>query len=83
MDLTILEKYFNENERFLNTEENSDVQINVGVKPNIKEIHAHSFILQVHCPFFRNVLTNATKTNGYYIIEKSNISESIFKPILK
>ena len=79
----ICQEILSENERFLNTEENSNVKINIGVKPNVKEIHAHSFILQVHCPFFRNALTNATKTNGYYIFEKPNISELIFRPILK
>jgi len=83
MDSTILEKYFNENERLLNTEDFYDVKIYLGVEPNIKEIHAHASIISAHSPFFGNILSNATKENGYYIIEKANISEKLFDPILK
>ena len=77
------EKYFNENERLLNTENFYDVKIYVGVEPDIKEVHAHASIVSAHCPFFNNALSDATKENGYYIIKKVNISERCFKPILK
>ena len=77
------EKYFNENERLLNTENFYDVKIYVGVEPNIKEVHAHASIISAHCPFFSNELNNTTKENGYYIVKKANISEKIFNPILK
>ena len=83
MNSSILEKYLNRHERLLNTEDYYDVKIYVGVKPNIKEFHAHAYIIRTHCPFFNNALNNATKENGYYIIKKENISEQIFKPILK
>ena len=83
MDLTISERYFNENERLLNTEDFYDVKIYIGTKPNIKEVHAHSSIISSHCSFFQNVLTNAKKENGFYIIEKANLNEQVFKPILK
>ena len=43
----------------------------LGVEPNIKEIHAHASIISAHCPFFSNALSDATKENGYYIIEKA------------
>jgi len=79
----IFEKYFNENERLLNTEDFYDVKIHVGVEPNIKEVHAHASIISAHCQFFSNELSNATKENGYYIVKKANISEKLFKPILK
>ena len=80
---TISEKYFNENERLLNTEDFYDVKICVGVEPNIKEFHAHASIICAHCPFFSIALSNATKENGYYIIQKANIEEKLFKNILK
>ena len=83
MDSTILEKYFNENERLLNTEDFYDVKIYIGAKPNIKEVHAHASIITTHCPFFNNELNNATKENGYYIVKKANIGEKCFNPILK
>ena len=86
MDSKILEKYFNENERLLNTEKFYDVKIYLGAEPNIKEVHAHASIISAHCPFFSNALSDATKENGYcyyYIINKVNISEKYFKPILK
>ena len=82
MDSSILEKYLNKNEGLLNTKDYCDVKIYVGVGPNVKEFHAHAFIC-AYCPFFNNALSNATKENGYYIIKKANISEQIFKPILK
>ena len=79
----IFEKYFNENERLLNTENFYDVKIYVGMESNIKEFHAHASIICAHCPFFSNALNNATKENGYYIVKKANISEKCFNPILK
>ena len=83
MDSTMIERYFSENERLLNTEDLYDVKIYVGMEPNIKEVHAHSSIICAHCPLFRNELTNAKKENGYYIIEKANLNEMAFKTILK
>ena len=83
MNSTILEKYLNENERLLNTEDYYDVKIHVGVEPNAKEFHAHASIICTHCPFFNNALNNTKKENGYYIIEKANISEQVFKPVLR
>ena len=83
MDSTMTGRYFNKNERLLNTEDFYDVKIYIGTKPSIKEVHAHSSIICAHCPFFQNALTNAKKENGFYIIEKSNLNEQAFKPILK
>ena len=83
MNSTILEKYLNENERLLNTEDYYDVKIHIGVETNTKEFHAHASIICTHCPFFNNALNNARKENGYYIIKKANISEQVFKPILR
>ena len=83
MDSTMIARYFNEHERLLNTEDFYDVKIYVGTKPNIKEVHAHSSIISSHCPFFQNALTNSKKENGFYIIEKANLNEQVFKPILK
>ena len=83
MNSAILEKYLNENERLLNTEDYYDVKIHVGAEPNTKEFHAHASIICAHCPFFSNTLSNAKKENGYYIIRKADITEQVFKPILK
>jgi hypothetical protein len=82
MDPTICKRFFNKNESLFNTKDFYDVKIYVGIEPNIKEIHAHSFVC-AHCPSFQNELTNAKKENGFYIIEKANIDEQVFKPILK
>ena len=83
MDSIMLERYFSENERLLNTEDLYDVKIYVGMEPNVKEVHAHSSIICTHCPLFRNELTNAKKENGFYIIKKPSLNETVFKPILK
>ena len=83
MNSTILEKYLNENERLLNTEDFYDVKIYLGVEPNIKEVHAHASILSAHCPYFGNALSDVTKENGYYIVKEANINDKSFKPILK
>jgi len=80
---TLITSHFNNNKKLLDTEENYDVKIQIGVEFDVKELHAHSSILYIQCPFFRNALTNLTKENGYYILQISNISERIFKPILK
>ena len=86
MDSTMtemIERYFSENERLLNTEDLYDVKFYVGMEPNIKEVHAHSSIISSHCPFFQKALTKAKKENGFYIIEKANFNVKIFKPLLK
>ena len=80
---TLTTNHFDNYKRLLDSEKGYDVKIQIGVELNIKELHAHSLILCIQCPFFRNALTNLTKENGYYILQISNISERIFKPILK
>ena len=83
MDKTLITSHFSNNKILLNSEKGYDVKIRIGVEFDVKELHAHSSILCAQCPFFRDALTDLTKENGYYIIRISNISERIFKPILK
>ena len=83
MDETLTTCHFSNNKRLLDTKENYDVKIQIGVEFNIKELHAHSSILYTQCPFFRGALTNLTKEDGYYILQVSNINEQIFETILK
>src|SRR5437763_617540 len=77
------EENFNKLKEILNSETNHDVNIYVDVEPNIKEIHAHSFVLSAHCQFFKNTLLTAKKENGYYIVKMPNIDELSIKTILK
>ncbi len=83
MDETLITSHFSNNRILLDSEKGYDVKIRIGVRFNIKELHAHSSILRAQCPFLKNALANITKENGYYVLQISNISERIFKPILK
>lgn len=83
MDATLLAEFFNNLEKLLDSEENYDVIIHVGVGTNAKEIHAHSSILSTRCSFFKNTLSDATKENGYYVLKKSNFNELVIRTILK
>jgi hypothetical protein len=77
-------KYFEQLRTVMDSEENYDVEIFIGVKPNFTVIHAHSFILSVHGELFKNILSTTRKRkNGKYIIEIPDISAPVFKTILK
>ncbi|RIA97542.1 BTB/POZ domain-containing protein [Glomus cerebriforme] len=65
-------------------EDDYNVIIYAGEEPNIKEIHAHSIILRYRSQYFRAAFSPnwAKKENGTYILEKPNISGTIFQIIL-
>jgi hypothetical protein len=69
----------------LDTGEYSDVIIQVGQEPFIKEFRVHSLILRTRSLYFRYALSNTwAKTKGNYIIfRKPNISPNVFEIILK
>ncbi|GBC19885.2 hypothetical protein RhiirA5_409275 [Rhizophagus irregularis] len=60
-----------------------DVKIKVGKENDIKEFSAHSTILSTRSIHFQNALSNQTKESGCFILEKPNISPSIFNILLK
>ncbi|GES77040.1 hypothetical protein GLOIN_2v1624336 [Rhizophagus clarus] len=69
----------------LDTGEYSDVVIQVGQEPFIREFRVHSLILRTRSLYFRYALSNTwAKTKGNYIIfRKPNISPNVFEIILK
>jgi hypothetical protein len=81
MDETLMISHFENNKRSLESKENCNVTIQIGIEPNIKEINAHLSIICIQCPFLKNALTDLK--NGKYIIQIPNICEEIFLPILK
>ncbi|GBB90409.1 hypothetical protein RclHR1_17360005 [Rhizophagus clarus] len=62
-----------------------DVIIYAGVKPDVKEIHAHSNVLCIRSSYFRSALLNiwAEKKDGKFIFRKPNISPQSFNIILR
>ena len=86
MDTILLTKYLKNFEKLLESDNNNyDVKIFIHQEEKIViEFRAHSLILCAQSPFFKNVLSNSSKEDdGYYVINKSNISELAFKTILK
>ena len=67
------------------TKEDFDVKIYAGENPNIKEFHAHSFILKTQSEFFKKVFikkNSAEKKDGYFIINLNN-SPKVFEILLR
>ncbi|GES98338.1 BTB/POZ protein [Rhizophagus clarus] len=63
-----------------------DIEILVGVEPNVKIFRLHSFILKICSPYFHNVLSNKKQIkieNNIIKIKKQNISVEIFEIIIK
>lgn len=80
---SLLTEYFSDFENLLGSENKYDVKIRVGEEPNVNEFHAHSSILSARCSFFKDSLSDTSKENGYYVLVKANISDLVFKIILK
>ena len=70
-------------EKLFETETGYDVIIYAGEEPNVKEIHAHSNILNVRSKYFRAALSKAEKKDGKLIFRKPNISPHLFNVILR
>ncbi|GBC03110.1 hypothetical protein RclHR1_00050018 [Rhizophagus clarus] len=72
-------------ERLFEIDEGYDVIIYAGENENVEELHAHSIVLRIRSQYFRTALSNkwAKKEDGKFILEKPNISPTIFKIILR
>ncbi|GBC06876.1 hypothetical protein RclHR1_07110001 [Rhizophagus clarus] len=67
----------------LHEKTNFDVKIKVGKENDIEEIQAHSTVLSSRSSHFQIALSNQINESGLFILEKPNISPSIFRIILK
>ena len=72
-------------EKLFETELGYDVIIYVGEEQNVREIHAHSNILNIRSQYFRTAFSNewAEKKDGKFIFRKPNISPQLFNIILR
>lgn len=72
-------------EKLYETRIEYDVIIYVGEEPNIKEEHAHSYILCARSQYFQVAFSKiwAEKKDGKFIFEKPNISPQLFDIILR
>ncbi|GBC06586.1 hypothetical protein RclHR1_06940003 [Rhizophagus clarus] len=72
-------------DQLLKIETDYNVIIYVGEEPNLKEFHAHSYILRCRSEHFNKLLSdeNIEIKDGKYIINKPNISPRVFNTILK
>jgi hypothetical protein len=75
----------NDYEKLLEDDEEYDVIIYAGENENVKEIHAHSFVLRTRSQYFRTALSNnwSEKKDGKFIFKKPNISPKLFNMILR
>src|SRR5436190_21206104 len=85
MSLEFFESLSRDFTSLLDTGEYSDVIIQVGQEPTIREFRVHSLILRTRTLYFRCALSNTwAKTKGNYLIfRKPNISPNVFEIILK
>ncbi|EXX73733.1 hypothetical protein GLOIN_2v1484761 [Rhizophagus irregularis DAOM 181602=DAOM 197198] len=72
-------------EKLYETRIEYDVIIYVGEEPNIKEEHAHSYILCARSQYFQVAFSKiwAEKKDGKFIFKKPNISPQLFDIILR
>ena len=68
-----------------NDADDFNVIIQVGENQNTKEFYAHSVILRARSPYFKSALSAnwITKENNMIMINKPNITPTIFEMILK
>ncbi|RGB41401.1 hypothetical protein C1646_663107 [Rhizophagus diaphanus] len=85
MTSNFLVELSNDYKNLFESEIGYDVIIYAGVKPNIKEIHAHSHILCTRSQYFRSAFSNiwAEKKDGKFIFKKPNISPQLLDIILR
>ncbi|RIA86155.1 hypothetical protein C1645_829684 [Glomus cerebriforme] len=69
----------------LNDADDFNVIIQVGENQNVKEFHAHSFILRARSAYFKSAFSNnwVTKKNNMIMFNKPNITPKVFEMILK
>ncbi|KAF0447708.1 BTB/POZ protein [Gigaspora margarita] len=73
------------NEKLLNEEDDCDVIIHAGKGLYLKELYAHSLILNIRSSYFNHALTNnqVKKEGKYFVFQFPNISANIFEIILR
>jgi hypothetical protein len=69
----------------LNNADDFNVIIKAGDYENIKEFRAHSVILRARCPYFKDALSDeqTTKKNNMIMLNKPNITPTVFDMVLK
>ena len=83
MSTNFYEEIIDNYKKLYETKEEYDTKIYVGEKPNIKEFHAHSFILKIQSKFFKTAFTeDVQKKDGYYVLDSNN-SPIVFEILLK
>lgn len=82
MEFNISTDTFEDLSYLLHEKTNFDVKIKVGKENYIEEIQAHSTVLSSRSSHFQIALFNQNES-GLFILEKPNISPSIFKILLK
>ncbi|RIA84804.1 BTB/POZ domain-containing protein [Glomus cerebriforme] len=85
MSITFYKEIINNYKKLYETEEGYDVKIYAGEKPNIKEFHVHSFILQTHSEFFKKTFITKDgieKKDDHFILNLSH-SPQIFEILLR
>jgi hypothetical protein len=85
MDSKFLVELSNDFKNLFETKIGYDVIIYAGVKPNVREIHAHSNVLCTRSQYFRSAFFNewAEKRGDKFIFKKPNISPQLFNIILR
>jgi len=85
MSAKFYEEIIDNYKKLYETKEEYEVKIYAGEKPNIKELHVHSFVLKTQSEFFKKVFTTkdgVEKKDDYFIINSSN-SSIIFEILLR
>ncbi|RIA96552.1 hypothetical protein C1645_815227 [Glomus cerebriforme] len=82
MSTKFYEEIINNYKKLYETKEDYDMKIYVGEKPNIKEFHAHSFVLKTQSESFKKTFINKEKKEGYFILN-SNHSPKVFEILLR
>ncbi|GBB93086.1 hypothetical protein RclHR1_21010004 [Rhizophagus clarus] len=85
MSFEYFEETCNDYEKLLETEKGCDVIIYAGENENLKEIHAHSFIICARSQYFYAAFYNdwVEKENEKFIFKKPNIPSKLFEIILR
>jgi hypothetical protein len=83
MEFDISTDTFEDLTYLLHEKNDFDVKIKVGKGNNVEEFQAHSTVLSSRSIHFQISLSNQIDKTGLFILEKPNISPSVFKILLK
>src|SRR5207247_6520497 len=83
MSANFYEEIIDNYKKLYETKEEYDTKIYVGEKTNIKEFHAHSFILKIQSKYFKTAfIEDVQKKDDYYILNLNN-SPKVFEILLR